>query len=70
MNERIFGMAWEEIQARQEGTYVAPKIDLSKSGKPEATAEDRAMLDDKGAEWIETQGLYGILDRLKTSGLI
>lgn len=32
MGGTIFGMTWEEIQARQSGTYVAPRVDTSRVG--------------------------------------
>ena len=32
MDNLIFGKTWEEIQSMQQKTYIAPKVDLHKSG--------------------------------------
>jgi hypothetical protein len=66
---KIFGYTWESIQARQQGTYKAEALPRE-IVKPVATEEDIDMLKSKGLAWIETQGFYGIIDRLKTSELI
>lgn len=67
----IFGYSWEEIQARQKGTYKPDPIDLTKPGGPSpATEADLKLLKDMGIEGLEKQSMFGVIDRLKGSGYI
>jgi hypothetical protein len=59
----IFGYPWEEIQARQQGTYRPKPIVFSPL--PAATDEDRALLAQYGSiEALKVAGLFGVVDRL------
>ena len=69
-DKKKFGYDWDDIQAMQRGTYVRPKIDLSKSGKKAATDADVELLKKYGREGLESEGMFGVLDRLKNSGMI
>ncbi len=69
MSEKIFGYEWEEIQARQQGTYKAPVI-RGPVKKPEATASDKTLLSEFGEEGLREKQFFGVLDRLHNSGLI
>lgn len=65
----IFGLTWEQIQARQQRNY---KPELVKPGTrlPMATQADIEMLRDKGIHYIKGNGLYGVIDRLQNSAII
>jgi hypothetical protein len=65
----IFGMTWQDIQARQQGTYVAPTVNPC-SRLPLASQSDIDLLRDKGIDYIEGNGLFGVIDRLKNSAII
>ena len=69
MTNKILGYDWEDIQAMQQGTYQRETLP-NEIVKPVATQEDIELLESEGLAWIESQGLYGIIDRLKTSGLL
>ena len=59
----IFGMTWDEIQARQLGRQTARLI-TSEPSKPAASDEDQALLDQHGIKGLKKMGYYGVLDRL------
>ncbi len=67
--ERIFGYTWAEIQAMQQGTYQRPIL-TGECVKPTATEKDIAMLAELGEEGLRAQHFLGVLDRLRTSGLL
>lgn len=69
MSNLIFGRSWEDIQAMQQGTYVAPTVN-TRPGLAQATDNDRAQLAEHGQAGLEAKEFYGVLDRLKNSGLI
>ena len=37
MNSMIFGKTWDAIKLMQQKAYITPTVDLTVSGKPEAT---------------------------------
>ena len=64
----IFGYSWETIRnAQQGGSLNAP---IKHVGKPGPTEKDIEMLKTYGAISLERKEMWGILDRLKTGGLI
>lgn len=67
--ERIFGYSWAEIQAMQQGTYQRPTL-TDECVKPTATEKDIAMLAELGEDGLRAQHFLGVLDRLRTSGLL
>lgn len=69
MSGLIFGYGWDEIQAMQHGQYQRRLINPH-SGKPEATDKDKALLQEIGYEGLLKDRCYGVIDRLRNSGLI
>lgn len=70
---RIFGYEWEDIQVAQQGNSAAlhPPIDTSTPVvKPEVTERDKVLFVLHGLDGLEEQQLYGVIDRLRTSGII
>ena len=67
---KIFGYEWEDIDAMQRGTYKPRPINLTKSGRPEATQSDKDLLEEHGVDGLKKKGLFGVLDRLQGSGLL
>jgi hypothetical protein len=67
-----FGYDWEDIKKAQQKDMSGMRkpVDMSKSGKPEATETDIKMLKELGESGIKAKGFYGVLDRLKTSSHI
>lgn len=68
MNNAIFGRTWEEIRIMQQGGSTSRAIDFGPA--PEATTGDINLLNECGVSGLEQKRFYGVLDRLKTSGLI
>ncbi len=69
MTTRIFGMEWEEIQARQQRTYRPQRV-TGPYVRPIATYEDIALLAQHGADGLHAMGYAGVLDRLRASGML
>lgn len=67
MKDLIFGRTWDDIQVMQQGGQ-ARKIDFGPA--PEATAGDRKLLNEHGAAGLTQKGMFGVIDRLRTSGLM
>jgi hypothetical protein len=65
----IVGKTWEQIQAAQRGAKRAldGRPITGKPQKPKATQGDRRLLAQKGMKGLKAEGMYGVLDRLKTS---
>lgn len=63
----IFGRTWEEIQDLQKKTG---KVRIATGGKPTASQADIDMLKEKGIDYIKGNLLFGVIDRLETSGII
>lgn len=68
MKQLIFGMTWEEIQARQQGNWRGSTVSVS--NLPMATQADIELLRDKGIHYIKGNGLFGVIDRLQNSAII
>lgn len=66
MENLIFGRSWEEIQLMQGGITRAVNL----GPKPEATAGDRKLLQEFGESGLLEKGFHGVIDRLRTSGLV
>jgi hypothetical protein len=69
-DDLIFGLTWNQIQDAQQKRPYRERVDLSRSGNPTATPEDIARLHTDGLAKLHADGMYGIIDRLKTSGMI
>jgi len=70
MSDLIFGKTWEQIQAMQRGLCVTEYADLSKPGGPaKASESDLALLKEHGINGLESLGFYGVLERLRASGV-
>lgn len=67
MSDNLFGYSWGDIQTMQQGKYKRP---IATGGKPIATQCDIELLRDKGIDYIKDNGLFGVIDRLQTSGII
>ncbi len=68
-NKLIFGKSWDEISSMQQKTHKSNRI----SGaivKPIATDKDKALLTDKGIDWLTNEQFFGVIDRLRNSNLI
>ena len=69
MNDLIFGKTWSQIQDMQQGRSQSNVI----SGPCEpstATESDLCKLKAIGIDGFKAEQLYGIIDRLQTSGII
>lgn len=69
MEGKIFGRSWEDIQTMQGKTFVHT-FAKKDSPKPQATPEDITLLEDKGILWLEKKQYFGVIDKLRNSGLI
>lgn len=70
-DELIFGFTWDEIKAAQRKGGRLPRLQASGPiVRPEATDKDRALLAQHGETWLLENQMHGVLDRLRTSGLI
>lgn len=65
---KIFGYNWEDIKAMQSGTHK-PKI-VAPKAKPQATDADKSLLEKYGIKKLEEFGYFGVIDRLRNSGLV
>lgn len=68
MSDLIFGKTWEEIQDMQQKKY-RPKVATS-SSLPMATEDDVNLLRKYGLAGLEEKQFYGVIDRLKNSGIV
>ena len=68
MTDRIFGHTWEDIQRAQSGGSLHKP--LVPQPKPTASDADLALLAEIGLAGLKQKGLFGVIDRLKTSGHI
>lgn len=64
---KIFGRDWKDIQDMQMG-LKPPATQMG--SKPPATQADKNLLDKYGIEGLESMQYFGVLDRLRNSGLI
>ena len=69
MSQTIFGHTWEEIDAAQRGGKLNRPIAVH-TPNPTATQTDLDLLAQQGHEGLERKQFYGVIDRLKTSGLV
>ena len=69
MSDLIFGYTWAEIDAAQRGGKLSLTI-VRHSPNPTAKPEDVALFESHGLKELESMGLFGVIDRLKTSGII
>jgi hypothetical protein len=74
MSDLIFGHTWDDIKSMQQGTYK-PQVIQGPPNKPQATDHDKLLLEEIGLLGLRLLGLrkeklWGVLDRLATSGLI
>ena len=69
MSKLIFGHTWEEINNAQRGGSLSRSI-VTHQPNPTATQADVDLLVKLGYEELERQQLFGVIDRLKTSGFI
>ena len=64
MSETIFGYAWEDIQAIQQGTYKRPTLGNNPIGPKPPTDADQALLVKYGEQGLRDKQLYGTMERL------
>lgn len=69
MSELIFGYTWEELDALQHGHRPNQNI-IKHAPNPTATPNDKDLLAEHGRAGLESLQLFGVLDRLNTSGLL
>lgn len=69
MNSLIFGYSWEEIQAMQNKQY-RPETVSGKPNKQKANSQDAELLRTHGEKGLIDKGFYGVIDRLKNSGMM
>ena len=67
-DQDIFGYSWETIRNAQQGGSLNALFQPAKPPGP--TEKDIEMLKTYGAISLERKEMWGILDRLKTGGLI
>lgn len=65
----IFGYTWAEIDKAQRGGGLTRAI-LHFEDPKSATATDESLLAEHGKDGLMSMGFFGVLDRLKTTGLI
>lgn len=65
----IFGYTWEEIDRAQRGGGLSRAIALH-AESPTAKPSDADLLAQHGKDGLMAMGFFGVLDRLKTSGLV
>lgn len=65
----IFGYTWEQIQKAQQRQDFREYV-VGETNKPQATEDDVKLLVDKGLQWLKDRQFFGVLDRLKNSGII
>lgn len=68
MSDLIFGYDWNDIKAMQQKTYSPPKI--KETPRQSATEEDLKLFNEIGLEGLEKKQFYGVIGRLKNSGII
>lgn len=66
---RIFGYTWEEIDRAQRGGGLTRAIAHFEDPKP-ASMGDMELFREHGKDGLMAMGFFGVLDRLKTSGII
>ncbi len=66
----IFGHTWEAIQRAQQGGSLYDVVLPHHPAKPLATATDIDLLLEHGERGLEEKMWHGVLDRLRTSGVI
>ena len=66
----IFGYTFDAICRAQQGGRLNTERISCAPAKPGATKCDLDLLKAKGIDWLEGNGKFGVLDRLKTSGVI
>lgn len=67
MDDLILGRKFEEILAMQQGQGTRT---YTPGDAPHASSEDLKLFDELGQRGLEEKRFYGVLDRLKTSGVI
>lgn len=68
-NRLIFGYTWKQIQKAQQRQDFKEYVS-GEPNKPQANESDVKLLVEKGLSWLEEQQFFGVLDRLKNSGII
>ena len=67
--EKIFGYDWSDIQRAQQGGRLNAPLPAAGT-RPDASTLDRELLAQLGERGLREQGLFGVIDRLQTSGLL
>ena len=65
----IFGHTWEEIDAAQRGGNLNHPV-VVHAPNPTANQSDLDLLAQHGHEGLARMQFFGVIDRLKTSGLV
>lgn len=69
MSDLIFGHTWDEIDSAQRGKGFN-RAAIKHTPNPTASEADAALLAEHGLKGLEDRQFFGVIDRLKTSGLI
>lgn len=69
MSDLIFGHTWDEIDRAQRGGGFNRPI-AKHQPNPTATQADMDLLNQYGQDGLEAMQYFGVIDRLKTSGLL
>lgn len=67
-NHKILGRNWTDIQKAQQGAPLDRNVEFKE--KPKATEDDLKLLEKHGLKGLEQMKFYGVIDRLKTSGMV
>ena len=67
-DQKIFGYDWADIQRAQNGGRLSRPI--TRSVDIDHRESDRIALETHGIEGLKKLGYFGVLDRLKTTGVI
>ncbi len=65
--QTIFGYSWEGIQRAQQGGMLSSVVGTSE--QPIASKDDLLLLQEHGVISLEELQFFGVLDRLRRSGL-
>lgn len=66
-DQKIFGYDWADIQRMQQRLPAPP---VQRSADIDHSESDRIALETHGIEGLKKLGYFGVLDRLKTTGVI
>jgi hypothetical protein len=67
-DQKIFGYDWADIQRAQNGGRISRPV--QRSADIDHSESDRIALETHGIEGLKKLGYFGVLDRLKTTGVI